>query len=324
MALGQSLLLPNRKSRNNLYLLNLLLIVCLILYDVAPMPLLQVTIWLIFHPGLAANNLSPNLVCFLGLCPGMPRPSGAWDRLSIWKKCGNGFSGWCVPSPQERLHGRKAGPSPEYDWISRGRWHGDASHIPSFPQLIDDVLDFTSCSEQMGKPTSTDLKLGLATGPVLFACRQVGSQDAFNTLLGGPAGPRSLETADRKAEIRNSWGHSKRRDQRSRFDPGFMTDVLGSIISPLSLICNYNPRPQSVKRIYWNNTCCLINCEVLYTLKEAWFIASILGNGKVNGFHILIVGLECVDASNPKKFWEIPQFWHNGPFTAQSLPQNVS
>ncbi|XP_076428668.1 all trans-polyprenyl-diphosphate synthase PDSS1 isoform X2 [Peromyscus maniculatus bairdii] len=39
-------------------------------------------------------------------------------------------------------------------------------------QLIDDVLDFTSCSHQMGKPTSADLKLGLATGPVLFACQQ--------------------------------------------------------------------------------------------------------------------------------------------------------
>lgn len=26
----------------------------------------------------------------------------------------------------------------------------------------------------MGKPTSADLKLGLATGPVLFACQQVG------------------------------------------------------------------------------------------------------------------------------------------------------
>ncbi|GAB5573356.1 all trans-polyprenyl-diphosphate synthase PDSS1 isoform X1 [Prionailurus iriomotensis] len=40
-------------------------------------------------------------------------------------------------------------------------------------QLIDDVLDFTSCSDRMGKPTSADLKLGLATGPVLFACQQI-------------------------------------------------------------------------------------------------------------------------------------------------------
>ncbi|ELW73000.1 Decaprenyl-diphosphate synthase subunit 1 [Tupaia chinensis] len=46
-------------------------------------------------------------------------------------------------------------------------------------QLIDDVLDFTSCSVQMGKPTSTDLKLGLATGPVLFACQQFPEMNAM-------------------------------------------------------------------------------------------------------------------------------------------------
>ncbi|KAG8504720.1 Decaprenyl-diphosphate synthase subunit 1, partial [Galemys pyrenaicus] len=45
--------------------------------------------------------------------------------------------------------------------------------------LIDDVLDFTSCSDQMGKPTSADLKLGLATGPVLFACQQFPEMNAM-------------------------------------------------------------------------------------------------------------------------------------------------
>ncbi|KAM4606293.1 all trans-polyprenyl-diphosphate synthase PDSS1 isoform 1-T1 [Polymixia lowei] len=39
-------------------------------------------------------------------------------------------------------------------------------------QLVDDVLDFTSCASQLGKPSAADLKLGLATGPVLFACQQ--------------------------------------------------------------------------------------------------------------------------------------------------------
>ncbi|XP_066574168.1 all trans-polyprenyl-diphosphate synthase PDSS1 [Amia ocellicauda] len=39
-------------------------------------------------------------------------------------------------------------------------------------QLIDDVLDFTSCANQLGKPSAADLRLGLATGPVLFACQQ--------------------------------------------------------------------------------------------------------------------------------------------------------
>uniref|UniRef100_A0A8D0W2E2 All trans-polyprenyl-diphosphate synthase PDSS1 n=1 Tax=Sus scrofa TaxID=9823 RepID=A0A8D0W2E2_PIG len=46
-------------------------------------------------------------------------------------------------------------------------------------QLIDDVLDFTSCSDQMGKPTSADLKLGLATGPVLFACQRFPEMNAM-------------------------------------------------------------------------------------------------------------------------------------------------
>ncbi|XP_067290711.1 decaprenyl-diphosphate synthase subunit 1 isoform X2 [Pseudorasbora parva] len=39
-------------------------------------------------------------------------------------------------------------------------------------QLVDDILDFTSCANRLGKPSAADLKLGLATGPVLFACQQ--------------------------------------------------------------------------------------------------------------------------------------------------------
>lgn len=40
-------------------------------------------------------------------------------------------------------------------------------------QLIDDVLDFTSHSDKLGKPGhGADLRLGLATAPVLFAASQ--------------------------------------------------------------------------------------------------------------------------------------------------------
>jgi decaprenyl-diphosphate synthase subunit 1 len=39
-------------------------------------------------------------------------------------------------------------------------------------QFVDDLLDFVSSSEQMGKPAAADLKLGLATAPVLFACEK--------------------------------------------------------------------------------------------------------------------------------------------------------
>lgn len=40
-------------------------------------------------------------------------------------------------------------------------------------QFVDDLLDFVSSSEQLGKPAAADLKLGLATAPVLFACEKV-------------------------------------------------------------------------------------------------------------------------------------------------------
>ncbi|KAG1145242.1 hypothetical protein G6F37_005675 [Rhizopus arrhizus] len=36
-------------------------------------------------------------------------------------------------------------------------------------QLIDDMLDFTVTAAELGKPSGADLKLGLATAPVLFA-----------------------------------------------------------------------------------------------------------------------------------------------------------
>ncbi|GFR75051.1 decaprenyl-diphosphate synthase subunit 1 [Elysia marginata] len=42
--------------------------------------------------------------------------------------------------------------------------------------FIDDVLDFIVGQEAMGKPTDSDLKLGLANGPVLYAAMEVGRQ----------------------------------------------------------------------------------------------------------------------------------------------------
>jgi len=39
-------------------------------------------------------------------------------------------------------------------------------------QVIDDVLDYVSTSSDLGKPTANDLKLGLATCPVLYAAEE--------------------------------------------------------------------------------------------------------------------------------------------------------
>ena len=36
-------------------------------------------------------------------------------------------------------------------------------------QLVDDLLDYEAGEESLGKPGGADLKLGLATGPAIFA-----------------------------------------------------------------------------------------------------------------------------------------------------------
>jgi hexaprenyl-diphosphate synthase len=39
-------------------------------------------------------------------------------------------------------------------------------------QLVDDMLDYTISGEELGKPAGADLKLGLATAPLLFAWKE--------------------------------------------------------------------------------------------------------------------------------------------------------
>lgn len=46
-------------------------------------------------------------------------------------------------------------------------------------QLIDDLLDFESSQSELGKPAAADLKLGLATAPVLYASAQYEELDAM-------------------------------------------------------------------------------------------------------------------------------------------------
>lgn len=43
-------------------------------------------------------------------------------------------------------------------------------------QLMDDMLDYMGTAEDMGKPTASDLRLGLATAPVLYAAEEVRGQ----------------------------------------------------------------------------------------------------------------------------------------------------
>jgi hexaprenyl-diphosphate synthase len=48
-----------------------------------------------------------------------------------------------------------------------------------FVQLIDDTLDFSSSTAQLGKPGFADLRLGLATGPALYAAEEYPELDGM-------------------------------------------------------------------------------------------------------------------------------------------------
>lgn len=54
-------------------------------------------------------------------------------------------------------------------------------------QIVDDIIDITSGSEQSGKTPGTDLREGVATLPVLYALREEGPRgDRLRELLDGP------------------------------------------------------------------------------------------------------------------------------------------
>lgn len=60
-------------------------------------------------------------------------------------------------------------------------------------QLVDDWLDFVASADQLGKPAAADLKLGLATAPVLFASQQF--PELHPLILRNFCRPGDVETA---------------------------------------------------------------------------------------------------------------------------------
>ncbi|KAG7663198.1 COQ1 [[Candida] subhashii] len=68
-------------------------------------------------------------------------------------------------------------------------------------QIVDDMLDYTSSDAAFGKPTQADLKLGLATAPILFAWKE---QPQLGELIGRKfSEPGDVEIARRAVEKYN-------------------------------------------------------------------------------------------------------------------------
>lgn len=75
-------------------------------------------------------------------------------------------------------------------------------------QIVDDMLDYTASDTLFGKPSQADLRLGLATAPILFAWRQ---EPHLGQLIGRKfAEPGDVETA-RAAVLRHGGVESTRK-----------------------------------------------------------------------------------------------------------------
>lgn len=76
-------------------------------------------------------------------------------------------------------------------------------------QLVDDMLDYTISSEELGKPGGADLELGLATAPLLFAWKE-------NPTLGKLVGRKFGE----KGDAQKVSHHNKSVDRRDETGNG--------------------------------------------------------------------------------------------------------
>lgn len=62
-------------------------------------------------------------------------------------------------------------------------------------QVVDDILDFTQTTEQLGKPAGSDLASGNLTAPVLYALESEYGEELRNLILGEFVEEGSLQKA---------------------------------------------------------------------------------------------------------------------------------
>ena len=71
-------------------------------------------------------------------------------------------------------------------------------HLGIAFQLIDDILDFTSSSEELGKNNLSDIKEGNLNGPVLFAIQELQFNEKFDLYeeMTGKLAQKQISTED--------------------------------------------------------------------------------------------------------------------------------
>jgi geranylgeranyl pyrophosphate synthase len=98
-------------------------------------------------------------------------------------------------------------------------------HLGIAFQLVDDLLDFESSSELLGKPgCGADLRLGLATLPVLYATAEYPVE--LNAMIARRfSEPGDVETAFEM--VRKSAGLEKSREEAKRFCDAALKSIDG-------------------------------------------------------------------------------------------------
>ncbi|ODQ79998.1 hypothetical protein BABINDRAFT_161646 [Babjeviella inositovora NRRL Y-12698] len=88
-------------------------------------------------------------------------------------------------------------------------------------QIVDDMLDYTANNAELGKPAGADLKLGLATAPILFAWQE---QPGLGELISRKfKNPGDVELA--RAAVRDCQGVEKTRLMAEKYCAGALANL---------------------------------------------------------------------------------------------------
>lgn len=128
------------------------------------------------------------------------------------------------------------------------------SHLGMAFQIRDDILDFTASAAELGKPTSTDMRKGNFTLPVIYALQSSGRRKLRHILIQPHISPDDWEQAT--ALVMESDGISKSGQMLERYcqkarkelnllQPSLAVDTLSWLVDNLTLSPAdiYNTRP---------------------------------------------------------------------------------